>query len=252
MAMLQRVPTIIKKNSSVDPIVAAQAQRYLASGGHFAAFELLYIRRDLAKMEKEIPQLIVTLEQLAKEVGANNPLSAETAKGGGFLSSKIRSLSLGKSETVDYTADNRAAYLMIKGAMLRTMNNSDEAITCFKEVISLDNVLREKYFVPYCYYELAEALYHNNQLKEAQDAIKKCNNISGYAWEDPLKVRLRVTMDQLKHGGVLNDDSDSSASSSSSSVTGLIATNGAEPPTPTPVGKDATQASTGVIIEASS
>jgi len=252
MAMLQRVPTIIKKNSSVDPIVAAQAQRYLASGGHFAAFELLYIRRDLAKMEKEIPQLIVTLEQLAKEVGANNPLSAETAKGGGFLSSKIRSLSLGKSETVDYTADNRAAYLMIKGAMLRTMNNSDEAIACFKEVISLDNVLREKYFVPYSYYELAEALYHNNQLKEAQDTIKKCNNISGYAWEDPLKVRLRVTMDQLKHGGVLNDDSDSSASSSSSSVTGLIATNGAEPPTTTPVGKDATQASTGVIIEAES
>jgi tetratricopeptide (TPR) repeat protein len=28
MAMFQRVPTITKKNSSVDPIVAAQAQRY--------------------------------------------------------------------------------------------------------------------------------------------------------------------------------------------------------------------------------
>jgi len=48
LEMFQRVPTLVKKNSSVDPIVAAQAQRYHACGGHFAAFELLYIRRDLA------------------------------------------------------------------------------------------------------------------------------------------------------------------------------------------------------------
>jgi len=243
--MFQRVPTITKKNSSVDPIVAAQAQRYYASGGHFAAFELLYIRRDLAKMEKEIPQLLVVLEQLATEVGATTPLTSSNSKGAGFLSGKIRSLSLGKTEVVDYTADNRASYLMIKGAMLRTLNNSDEAIACFKEVISLDHVVREKYFVAYSYYELAETLYHNNQLKEAQDAIKKCNNASGYAWEDPLKVRLRVTMDQLKHGGVL-DDSDSPPSS----VT-LIASNGAEPPTPAGKG-EAPASPSGLIIEASS
>jgi len=228
MAMFQRVPTIIKKNSSVDPIVAAQAQRYYACGGHFSAFELLYLRRDLAKMEKETPQLLVVLEKIATEVGAAKPLSAD-AKGGNFLSNKFRSFSLNKSEAVDYTADNRAVYLMIKGALLRTQNDSNGAIACFKEVISLDNVLREKYYVPYCYFELAEALYHNNQLKEAQEAIKKCNNISGYAWEDPLKVRLRVTMDQLKRGGVLDDDEPPSVC--------LIATNGAEPPSP--LGKDA-------------
>jgi len=230
LALFQRVPSLIKKNSSVDPIVAAQAQRYHASGAHFAAFELLYIRRDLAKMEKEMPSLLAALEQIANEVGASKPLSHETlAKGStGFLSSKFRSLNIGNSkpEAVDYSADNRAAYLMIRGAMLRTLNKSDEAIVCFKEVISLDNVLREKYFVPYCYFELAESLYHNNQLKEAQEAIKKCNNASGYAWEDPLKVRLRVTMDQLKHGGVL-DDSDVDGP-----ATTLPATNGAEPVEP--------------------
>jgi len=240
MAMFQRVPTITKKNSSVDPIVAAQAQRYLACGGYFAAFELLYIRRDLAKMEKEASNLLVHLESLATEVGATKPL-ADT-KGGGFLSNKFRSLSLGKAEVVDYTADNRAAYLMIKGALLRTLNDPDRAIACFKEVISMDNILKEKYYVPYCYFELAEALYHKNQLKEAQEAIKKCNNASGYAWEDPLKMRLRVTMDQLKNGGVLDDADDSPSSSVS-----LIATNGAEPPTQ---GKDGSASS--LIIEASS
>lgn len=227
IAMFQKVPTITKKNSSVDPIVAQQALRYFSSGGHFAAFELLYIRRDLAKMEKEIPQLVELLEQVATEVGATNPISPEViSKGGGFLSGKFRSLSLGKtSDAVDYSADHRASYLMIKGAMLRTLNKANEAIACFREVIQLDNILKEKYFVPYCYYELAEALYHNNQLKEAQEAIKKCNNISGYAWEDPLKVRLRVTMDQLKRGGVLDDEEDAGSS-------GLIVANGAELPTP--------------------
>jgi len=224
-AMFQKVPTIIKKNSSVDPIVAQQAQRYIASGGQFAAFELLYIRRDLAKMEKDMPQLLELLEKLAAEVGATNPISAEAlAKGNGFLSSKFKSLSIGKNtEVVDYSADHRAAYLTLKGAMLRTLNKSNEAIACFKEVIQLDNLLKEKYYVAYCYFELAESLYHNNQLKEAQEAIKKCNNLSGYAWEDPLKVRLRVTMDQLKNG-VLDDKDESQ------SITGLIATNGAEPP----------------------
>lgn len=228
-AMFQRVPTIIKKNSSVDPIVAAQAQRYLACGGHFAAFELLYIRRDLVKMENEIPELMPVLDKIAADIGANKPVSADASKGSSFLAGKLKGLSFGRrdsgsSEPVDYSADNRASYMMIKGAMLRATNDIAGAIACFKEVISLDNVLKEKYFVPYSYFELAEALYHNDQLKEAQEAIKKCNNISGYAWEDPLKVRLRVTMDQLKRGGVMADDDEEAE------LPSIIATNGAEAP----------------------
>jgi len=239
-AMFQKVPSIVNKNSSVDPIVAHQAQRYLASGGHFAAFELLYIRRDLAKMEKEIPELLQQLEKLAAEIGATTPIVVDAKKDS--LSSRFRSLSLGnksKSETPDYSADNRASYLMLRGSMLKALNKGDEAIACFKEVFQLESATKEKYFVPYSLYELAECLYHNNNLKEAQETIKKCNNMSGYAWEDPLKVRLRVTMDQLKNGGVLDDDDQfvqhQQHQQSSSSVTSIaIATNGAEPPSPIP------------------
>lgn len=193
-------------------------------------------------MEKEIPLLIDVLEKIAVEVGANKAI-ANDGKGGGFLSKKFGGLSMGKScEVVDHSADNRAAYLMIKGAMLRATNNTEGAIACFREVISLDNILREKYFVPYCYFELAESLYHNNQLKEAQDAIKKCNNINGYAWEDPLKVRLRVTMDQLKKGGVMEDSEDGASPSLS-----LVATNGSD--SPSLAGKEP---SSPLVIEASS
>jgi len=219
-AMFHRIPSIAKKNSSVDPIVTQQAQRFLACGGHFSAFELLYIRRDLAKMEKEIPQLIQILEKLAAEVGATNPINPDKNETSIF-GKRFRALSLAskpKAEVVDYTADNRACYLMLKGSMLKSLNKGEEAIACFKEVVQMENLLKEKYFVPYSLFELAECLYHNNNIKDAQETIKKCNNLSGYSWEDPLKVRLRVTMDQLKKGGVLDDDADSSSLSSSSSA----------------------------------
>lgn len=231
-AMFQRVSTLVNKNSSVDPIVAQQAQRYLATGPQFAAFELLYIRRDLAKMEKETPELLQLLEKLAVEIGATAPVVVD--KKDSSLSSRFRSLSLGnkssKSDVPDYSADNRASYLMLKGSMLKAMGKREEAIACFKEVFQLEGATKEKYFVPYSLYELAECLYHSNNLKEAQETIKKCNNVSGYAWEDPLKVRLRVTMDQLKHGGVLDDADDSAASPALPSIG--VATNGAEPPSP--------------------
>lgn len=212
-ATFQRVPSLAKKNSSVDPIVAQQAQRYHSAGGHFSAFELLYIRRDLAKMEKEIPELLKSLETLSAEVGATTPVASDLKKES--FSTRFRSLSLGskpKNEAVDYTADNRACYLMLRGSMLKAIGKGEEAIACFREVILLDGALKEKYYVPYSLYELAECLYHNDSLKEAQDIIKKCNNVSGYSWEDPLKVRLKVTMDQLKHGGVLDDEEPSTMS----------------------------------------
>lgn len=235
-AMYQRVPSLVNKNSSVDPIVAQQAQRYLASGGHFAAFELLYIRRDLAKMEKETPELLQLLEKSATETGAVNPVVADSKKDS--LSSRFRSISLGnksnKSEAhPDFSADNRASYLMLKGSMLKGLGKGEEAIACFREVFQLESATKEKYFVPYSLYELAECLYHNNNLKEAQEIIKKCNNVSGYAWEDPLKVRLRVTMDQLKHGGVSDDTTNDDPLPSSLPTIG-VATNGAEPPSPPP------------------
>jgi hypothetical protein len=47
---------------------------------------------------------------------------------------------------------------------------------------------------------LGESYYILGNLKEAEAYMKKCSKYSGYDWEDPLRVRLRVTMDQLKKG----------------------------------------------------
>lgn len=47
-------------------------------------------------------------------------------------------------------------------------------------------------------YELGESYYIDGKLDDAEDAMKRCSKISGYDWEDPLRVRLRVSMDHLK------------------------------------------------------
>jgi len=210
--LFARMPTYVKKNSSVDPIVAHQAARYASNGGWFSAFELLYLRRDLAKMERQVPEILQLLEKQAANTNALKPVTVDVNSKKGFagFANKLSSLSISKpkKEEIDHSIDDRAAYLMIKGALLKSAEKADDAIQCFREVIRLEPLLREKYYVPYCLFELGESLYHKGNLKEAQEAMKKCNNISGYDWEDPLKVRLRVTIDQLKKGGVLDLDED--------------------------------------------
>jgi len=210
-AMFNRMHSLTKKNSSVDPIVARQAARFASNGGWFSAFELLYIRRDLAKMERYVPDVLQLLEKQAAHTNAQKPVTVEitTKKGFAGFANKFSAMSISKpkkEEPVDHSVDDRAIYLLIKGSLLKSAEKGDEAIECFREVIRLEPLIREKYYVPYCLFELGESLYHKGQLKEAQDAMKKCNSISGYDWEDPLKVRLRVTIDQLKKGGALDLD----------------------------------------------
>jgi len=212
-AMFNRMHSLTKKNSSVDPIVARQAARFASNGGWFSAFELLYIRRDLAKMERNVPEVLELLEKQAAHTNALKPVTVEITSKKGFagFANKFSGMSLGKTkkeEPVDWSIDDRAIYLLIKGSLLKSAEKADEAIECFREVIRLEPLIREKYYVPYCLFELGESLYHKGLLSEAQDAMKKCNSIGGYDWEDPLKVRLRVTIDQLKKGGALDTDLD--------------------------------------------
>jgi len=105
-----------------------------------------------------------------------------------------------KKEPNDYSLDDRASYLLLKGAIVKSLSKQDEAIECFREVIDMQEHLLEKLYVPYCLYELGESYYIKGSLKEAEDCMKRCSKFSGYDWEDPLRVRLRVTMDQLKKG----------------------------------------------------
>jgi len=194
--------------SQFDGIVSKQAKRYLANGGWFSGFELLYLRRDLAKMVPIMTQVVESLDSLAKNTKGlekkqlpqqPNKGKLQTAFGIGGLGKKISAFTK-KPQQVDYSFDDRAAYLLLKGSMVKALQKNDEAIEMFKEAIEMSEFLVEKLYAPYCLYELGECYYIKGQLKEAEEMFKKCSKFSGYEWEDPLRVRLRVTMDQLKKG----------------------------------------------------
>jgi len=189
------------KKSHFDVIAQRQAKRYISNGGWFSGFELLYLRRDLAKMIPIMPRVLEELEKVAAKTKANEkkaiPKGQKETNLLGKLGGKI---SFGKKKDADHQFDDRASYLLIKGSIIKAFGKNDEAVECFKEVIELQEVLVEKLYVPYCCYELGECYYIMGRLKEAEEMIKKCSKFSGYDWEDPLRVRLRVTADQLKRG----------------------------------------------------
>lgn len=238
VTILQRMPTFVSKKSSVDPMFVSQSKRHLANGGHFLWFEVTFVRRDLAKMEQYTDRLLEALEKAAantKDGGALKPYKVSESEKktmgnslkAGFMGFGKKIESLGspsktrESDVVDTTADDRASYLMLRSAIQKGGGKHDEAIAGFREVIAMQDAVKEKWLLAYSLYELGESLYQKGNSKEAQECMKKCNNISGYDWEDPLKMRLRVTIDQLKKGGALDDmeDLDESTSSSSSSST---------------------------------
>jgi tetratricopeptide (TPR) repeat protein len=214
MDLLQKINLYANKGH-LDNTVLRQAKRYALNGGHFAAFELLYLRRDLAKMLPILKDVLQLLDKQAANTKAMIPISSpkkpETPKSklslsGGLTSfgkmglDKFNQLTK-KKDLSDSTFDDRASYLLIKGSILKALGKPEEAVVCYKEVVEvLADLVNEQLYIPYCLYELGETYYTGGKPKEAEELMKKCSKYSGYDWEDPLRVRLRVTMEQLKKG----------------------------------------------------
>ncbi|KAF2069755.1 hypothetical protein CYY_008931 [Polysphondylium violaceum] len=213
--LLGKMKLYAKKSSTVDTVIVRQAQRYLASGGRFAAFEIMYIRRDMAKMEKNMAKIVLDmLNEIAKSVGVYeklpaNAVASNAANQASAFFAKTFSFGKKKEETnapaqvivSESLINDRAAYLILKGAILKGIEKFDESMECFQEIIAMQSQITEKFYIPYTYYEMSESYYNKKETSKAMDLIIKCNSISNYDWEDPLKVRLRVTLDQLKRDG---------------------------------------------------
>jgi tetratricopeptide (TPR) repeat protein len=200
LEIFQQIQVMSSKKSSLDQMAQRQAKRYLENGGFFSAFELLYLRRDLAKMIPIMPKVLEELEKMAAKTKATEKKEIPKALQQSKLVKFGTKLSIGKKKDINYAFDDRAAYLLIKGSIIKALGKTEDSVEFFKEVIEMSEVLVEKLYLPYCCYELGESYYILGKLKEAEEYMKKCSKYSGYDWEDPLRVRLRVTMDQLKKG----------------------------------------------------
>jgi len=210
MQLMGKLQNLAGAKSHFDPIVIRQAKRYVGNGGYFAAFELLYLRRDLAKMLPLMKQVLESLDKTASNTKAMEKAASPVEKPAKFGLGK---LNFGKMSPwkaagpTDSSADDRASYLLLRGSILKALDKNDEAIVCFKEVVDvLADLVTEKMYIPYCLYELGESYYINGNVKDAEEMMKRCSKYSGYDWEDPLKIRLRVTMQQLKKGSTPDNE----------------------------------------------
>jgi len=250
----QKIPTLIgKTHSATDASIMKWAARYLQNGGHFVAFDVLYIRRDLAKMLSLCDQLQTLLDKQAKVAGVlkdDGSLvdaipsckklvdKSEAEASGATLAAKnplktISTLFKKKSEQQQveilvWTNDYRAEYLLMKAALLKTKNGLDdeEAISLLEQIPRMEKALVDKWFLPYAWFELCESYFNRKKYHEAAQALKKCMSYDDYPWEDPLRVRARVTADHLKKAleqahvkeDVVADDAEDVKESSTSST----------------------------------
>jgi len=226
--MWQNTPTLIgKTHSQTDASTMKWAARYLQNNGPFAAFDILYIRRDMAKMVKLADQLLTLLDKQAKVAGilkddgtlcdaatSTKKLvdKSEAEASGAVVATKnpIKALSgLFKKkddkskqmvEVYQWTNDFRAQYLLFKAAILKTRNGLDDeqAIGLLEQIPLMEKALVDKWYLPYAWFELCESYFNRKKYHEAAQALKKCQSFSDYPWEDPLRVRARVTADHLK------------------------------------------------------
>lgn len=249
------IPTLIgKTHSATDASCMRWASRYLQNGGHFAAFDILYIRRDLAKMVGLMDQLLTLIDQQAKVAGilkddgtlvdaatSTKKLvdKSEAEASGSAIAPKnplktISGLFKKKNEQQQvevyvWTNDYRADYLLAKAALLKTKNGLDDeqAISLLEQIPLMEKVLIDKWYLPYAQFELCESYYNRKKYHEAAQALKKCMSYDDYPWEDPLRVRARVTADHLKKAleqanvkeDVATDDAEDVKESASSSTT---------------------------------
>jgi len=250
LELMKRMPTIARKMSpgGFDQHALKLSQRYIPNGGHFAAFEILYVRRDFDKMKQVMEQALALLDKQAARAGVLQqapsespapspssssstsavstqtvPATAETTpqpqqeqsdkakflEGLKSLRAAMASIGSGNTSSGERTAtealsEGRASYLLLRGAMLKYHHglSNELAAECFTKVVALQPELSDtyKWLVPYAWFELCESRFHQGNPQAAVAALKKATGFKDFLWEDPLKMRARITADQLKHG----------------------------------------------------
>lgn len=219
-----------KSSASADVSIVKRFNSYLAGNtGHFALFETLYFRRDLPKMATLGQKLIDSLNKVALAAGViteSGDLVSTGSPSTGMTSSQpvktgfsLRGLvkNLGKeSENIDYAGDNRSTYLMMKSVIIKAVRSIDdpEAIALLDDVLKMPPTsFPGKWQRPYAYYELCESYAKRGETERAVEMLRRCIECRDYLWEDPLKVRIRVTTEQLNKmstGVQLSDESPAS------------------------------------------
>jgi len=120
--------------------------------------------------------------------------SSQPKKGG--LLSYISFGYYGQTDENDPLIDNRSSYLVFKGSTLRSLGKKQEAKELLEEVISHKQHLVDKLYYVIALTEMGKC-FHKEDTEKALQYFKEAIKITGYTWDDAVRLRLRTFMAQL-------------------------------------------------------
>eukprot|EP00026_Physarum_polycephalum_P005662 Phypoly_transcript_05697.p1 GENE.Phypoly_transcript_05697~~Phypoly_transcript_05697.p1 ORF type:complete len:578 (+),score=105.71 Phypoly_transcript_05697:142-1875(+) len=187
-----------KANDRWPQDLKQQAGKFLKNGGNFAMFELMYLTGHLYKVirnttDEKRQELIAVIDKLAAAApGSKTPLSDAPRP-----ASKSRFNLFAKSDPYNNPeADNRAAYLLLKGATLWTMKQNKQCEECAMEIINNSEVFANDKL----YHVMAMILYarstSQSRPNEAIANLQAAMKVTGYPWENNQKATCKRLLEK--------------------------------------------------------
>jgi len=183
------------------------AGKCLRNGGWYSMFELMMITGLMIKLLKNAGQhkakvLIQSLEQLALKaegsldttIRENLETNGPPKKGGvlGVLSFGF----FGSTGETDTKVENRVLYLLLKGTFLQALQKTADSKKCLEEALYLKPLFNDTLTHLLILMELGK-LHMQDDMDKASKYFSEAIRLSGYSWEDTIKVRLRGYMNQM-------------------------------------------------------
>jgi len=158
----KKIPSLASQQAR-EKFAVAKSQRCLKHrNSKLLAFELMYLRRDLANLSLKQLQPMLDLVW-------NTETSGEDS--------------------------NTGVFLLLKGTILAHMQHTEEAKNNFEELLGLEfsfPLVLDSYIFPYAHYELAEIYFHAGQLQKCEEHLKFASKHTHYDLEEVLDNRIRL------------------------------------------------------------
>jgi tetratricopeptide (TPR) repeat protein len=187
-----------KANDRWPQDLKQQATKFIKTGGNYSMFELMYLTGHFYKVIRNTTQdkrkeLIAILDKIADVApGSKTPLSDAPRP-----AQKSRFNLFAKSESHNNPeADNRGAYLLLKGAVLWTMNENKQCEDCTLEIINNSEVFANDKLYHVMALILNARSTSQSRPAEAIANLQAAMKITGYVWENNQKATCKRLLEK--------------------------------------------------------
>jgi len=187
---------------------AVKFERYYAP---FAVFELMYLTGHFLKIinhttDEKRKEILDMIEAMGKKApGADRSLAGIPKASPKGLFSSVFS----RKETInDVNVDNRSFYLVLKGAVLLSLQKNEECKVCVQEIIANKDLLaNDKVYYVFALVLYARAVVVENR-EEGIATLQLVMKQSGFVWENPIKSLARRLLEKYGVKDVVVEDKD--------------------------------------------